>query len=116
MGGKVRLGKGFSISYAGLWEIEKYTGYEENSFFRHSFRPKQKFYPREGIKIEEQFFYKPTYKFDSYLIENVFSIYIDTVIPGVSLSIQHNYNLNSNPPAGYKKKDTYVAFGFSLQL
>ena len=116
MGGKVRLGKGLSISYAGLWEIEKYTGYKENSFFRHSFRPKQKLSPMEGVKIEEQFFYKPTYKFDSYLIENIFSIYVDTVIPGVSLSIQYNYNLNSNPPPGYKKEDSYISFGFSLQL
>ena len=112
----MRLGKGFSISYAGLWEIEKYTGYKENSFFRHSFRPKQKLYPIEGVEIEEQFFYKPTYKFDSYLIENILSIYVDTVIPGVSLSIQYNYNQNSNPPAGYNKEDTYISLGFSLQL
>lgn len=116
IGGKLRFGKGFSISYAGLWEIEKYTGYEENSFFRHSFRPKQKLHLMEGIKIEEQFFYKPTSDFDSYLIENIFTIYIDTVIPGVSLSIQQNYNLNSNPPPGYKKEDTYISLGFSLQL
>ena len=116
MGGKVNLGKGFSISYAGLWEMEKYTGYKENSFFRHSFRPKQKLYPMPGVKIEEQLFYKPTYKFDSYLIENILTISVDTVIPGVSLSIQYNYNLNSNPPAVYKKEDTYISLGFSLQL
>ena len=70
----------------------------------------------EGITIEEQLFYKPTYKFDSYLIENIFSIYVDTVIPGVSLNIQYNYNLNSNPPPGYEKEDSYISFGFSLQL
>ena len=94
----------------------KYTGYKENSFFRHSFRPKQKWSPMEGVNIEEQLFYKPTLKFDSYLIQNILSVYIDTVIPGVSLSIQHNYNLNSNPPAGYKKEDTYISIGFSLEL
>ena len=116
VGAKVRIGKGLSISYAGLWEIEKYTGYKENSFFRHSFRPKQKWSPMEGVNIEEQLFYKPTLKFDSYLIQNIMSVYIDTVIPGVSLSIQHNYNLNSNPPAGYKKEDTYISIGFSLEL
>ena len=118
IGGKVRLGpKGFSISYAFLGEYYKYTGYEKGQLLRHSFRPKQKLYPIDGIEIVEEFYYKPENgNFDNYLIENILSISIDTVIPGTAISFQHTYNINSLPPEGYKKEDTFFSVGISVDL
>ena len=118
VGGKVRLGPpGFSISYAFLGEYYKYTGYEQGQLLRHSIRPKQKLYPIEGIEIVEELYYKPENgNFDNYLIENILSISIDTVIPGIAISFQHTYNLNSLPPPGYKKDDTFFSVGISLEL
>ena len=118
IGGKVRLGPpGFSISYAFLGEYYKYTGYEKDQLLRHSIRPKQKLYPVEGIEIVEQLYYKPENgNSENYLIENILTIYVDTVIPGTAITFEHTYNVNSNPPLGYAEEDTFFSVGISVEL
>ena len=118
IGGKVRLGPpGFSISYAFLGEYYKYTGYEKDQLLRHSIRPKQKLYPVEGIEIVEQLYYKPeSGNSENYLIENILTIYVDTVIPGTAITFEHTYNVNSNPPLGYAEEDTFFSVGISVEL
>ena len=72
---------------------------------------------KDGIEIVEEFYYKPENgNFDNYLIENILSISIDTVIPGTAISFQHTYNINSLPPEGYKKEDTFFSVGISVDL
>ena len=118
IGGKVRLGPpGFSISYAFLGEYYKYTGYDEDQLLRHSIRPKLKLYPVEGIEIVEQLYYKPENgNSENYLIENILTIYVDTVIPGTAITFEHTYNVNSNPPLGYAEEDTFFSVGISVEL
>ena len=84
---------------------------------RHSIRPKQKLYPVEGIEIVEQLYYKPENgNSENYLIENILTIYVDTVIPGTAITFEHTYNVNSNPPLGYAEEDTFFSVGISVEL
>ena len=118
LGGKVRLGPpGFSISYAFLGEYYKYTGYDKGQLLRHSIRPKLKLHPVEGIEIVEQLYYKPeSGNSENYLVNNILTISVDTVIPGTEIIFEHTYNINSLPPEGYKKEDTFFSVGISVEL
>ena len=73
-GGKYRFGPYFSVSYAALYEQEKYIDDATATIlYRHSIRPKYKRnFESLGLFVDWQIFYKP--KFDDsnqYLLNNI---------------------------------------------
>lgn len=123
-GAKIGLLKGFSISYAFLFEKESYKSYEisgvdstleenygdnyyvydttystgttDSSFFRHSIRPKYKVKLFDGnVVFDYRFYFKPrTDNFDDYLLEHELKISIVTFYE--ALSVDFNYTNKYN--------------------
>ena len=112
-GGKYRFGPYFSVSYAALYEQEKYTDDATATIlYRHSFRPKYKRnFESLGLFIDWQIFYKP--KFDDsneYLLNNVVILSFQTFHEALTLDISYNYKFNSR----YKLENVIKSYEYSI--
>jgi hypothetical protein len=135
-GAKIGLLKGFSISYAFLFEKESYKSYEisgvdstleeydttystgttDSSFFRHSIRPKYKVKLFDGnVVFDYRFYFKPrTDNFDDYLLEHELKISIVTFYEALSVDFNYTNKYNArydgvsivNPDTGLDYLDT----------
>ena len=97
-GGKYRFGPYFSVSYAALYEQEKYIDDATATIlYRHSIRPKYKRHLEAlGLFIDWKIFYKP--KFDDnkkYLLENDLTLSFKTFHEALTLDISYQYEFNS---------------------
>ena len=94
IGGKIRFGKIFSLSYAYMFEEEEYDSVE--TFSRHSFRPKAKLILADGnFFFDYRAFYKPRVDdIDDFLLENIIVLSILTFYESLSVDItlKHSYN------------------------
>ncbi len=115
-GGKYTLFGGISISYAALWEWEKYRGEVENSFFRHSLRPKYKQQFGDGLTFVWQVYYQPALDWSNYLVNNEATLSLKTLIDKLSVGINYTEKYNSQPLATYRHRDTYYSIGIRLEL
>lgn len=97
LGGKYRLSPFFSISYASLFEQEKYVGEDPGTLYRHSLRPKYKrSFDSTGISIDWQFFYKPRFdNFEKYLLNSILVISFKTFHDALSVNINYQYDFDS---------------------
>ena len=143
VGGKIRFGKIFSLSYAYMFEEEEYDSVE--TFSRHSFRPKVKLVLAEGnFFLDYRAFYKPRVDvFEDYLLENILVLSVKTFYEALSVDITFKHSYNSkyegddkilkpkeewkseyDPDYGdfvaketfYKDTDLSVSIGFSLDF
>ena len=141
VGGKMRLGRMFSVSYAYMYEEEEYDSVEV--FSRHSIRPKIKLVLNEGaLFMDLRTFFKPRVDdMEDYLLENVLVLSIATFYEALSIDVTLSHSFNSkyegdnkvlkpldewesmfDPDYGdYVSKETYykdtdlsVSIGFSL--
>ena len=141
LGGKVRLGKIFSVSYAYMFEEEEYDSIA--TFSRHSIRPKVKLVMADGaFFMDWRSFYKPRVDdTEDYLLENVLVFSIATFYDALSVDITLSHSFVSkyegnkkvlkpleewesvfDPDYGdfvaketyYKDTDMSVSIGFSL--
>lgn len=115
-GGKYTLFGGISISYAALWEWEKYRGEEEKSFFRHSFRPKYKQQFGHALTFVWQVYYQPALDWSNYLVNNEATLSLKTLIDKLSVDLKYKNKYNSQPLASYLRRDTYYSVGITLEL
>ena len=94
IGGKIRFGKIFSLSYAYMFEEEEYDSVE--TFSRHSFRPKIKLVLADGnFLFDYRAFYKPRVDdFEDFLLENIVVLSVMTFYESLSVDItlKHSYN------------------------
>ena len=94
IGGKVRFGKIFSLSYAYMFEEEEYDSVE--TFSRHSLRPKVKLVLVDGnFFFDYRAFYKPRVDdFEDFLLENILVLSITTFFEALSVDVtlKHSYN------------------------
>ena len=94
IGGKIRFGKIFSLSYAYMFEEEEYDSVE--TFSRHSFRPKVKLVLADGnFFFDYRAFYKPRVDdFEDFLLENIVVLSVKTFYEALSVDItlKHSYN------------------------
>ena len=94
IGGKVRFGKIFSLSYAFMFEEEEYDSVE--TFSRHSFRPKVKLVLADGnFFFDYRAFYKPRVDdFEDFLLENIVVLSVMTFYEklSVDITLKHSYN------------------------
>ena len=94
IGGKIRFGKIFSLSYAYMFEEEEYESVE--TFSRHSFRPKVKLILADGnFFFDYRAFYKPRVDdFEDFLLENILVLSVVTFYEALSVDItlKHSYN------------------------
>ena len=94
IGGKIRFGKVFSLSYAYMFEEEEYDTVE--TFARHSFRPKLKLALADGnFFFDYRAFYKPRVDdFEDFLLENIVVLSVLTLYEALSVDItlKHSYN------------------------
>ena len=95
VGGKVRLGKVFSVSYAYMFEEEEYDSVE--TFSRHSIRPKVKLVLADGaFFMDWRAFYKPKVTdTEDFLLENVLVFSIATFYDALSVDITLSHSFNS---------------------
>ena len=112
-GGKYRFGPYFSVSYAALYEQEKYTDDATATIlYRHSIRPKYKRnFESLGLFVDWQIFYKP--KFDDsneYLLNNVVILSFQTFHEALTLDISYNYKFNSR----YKLENVIKSYEYSI--
>ena len=112
-GGKYRFGPYFSVSYAALYEQEKYIDDATATIlYRHSIRPKYKRnFESLGLFIDWQIFYKP--KFDDsneYLLNNVVILSFQTFHEALTLDISYNYKFNSR----YKLENVIKSYEYSI--
>ncbi len=120
-----------SVSYAIMYENEKYTGWPGESFTRHSIRPKFKKKFENGLFFQSQIFYKPTTDNNQYLLDWRNNIAMATKAEWLSITLDYYYQFNSNPAimefyydesnnivpvSYYKKEDTTLAVGISVTL
>ena len=141
VGGKMRVGRMFSVSYAYMFENEEYDSVA--TFSRHSIRPKIKLILADGgFFMDLRTFYKPRVDdFEDFLLENVLVLSIATFYDALSVDITFQHKFNSkyegddkvlkpleewesdfDPDYGdYVSKETYykdtdysVSIGFSL--
>jgi len=115
-GGKYTLFGGISISYAALWEWEKYRGEEEKSFFRHSIRPKYKQKFGDALTFVWQVYYQPALDWSNYLVNNEATLSLKTLIDRLSVDLKYRDKYNSQPLATYQHRDTYYSVGITLEL
>lgn len=97
-GGKYRFGPYFSISYAALFEQEKYTDDSIHTLlYRHSFRPKYKRkFESLGLFMDWQIFYKPRFDdYNKYLLKNILVLSFQTFSDALTLDISYQYKFNS---------------------
>lgn len=98
VGGKYRFGPFFSISYAALYEQEKYTNDTTHTLlYRHSFRPKYKRkFESLGLFMDWQIFYKPRFDDNNkYLLKNILLLSFQTFYDALTLDISYQYEFNS---------------------
>jgi len=95
VGGKMRLGRIFSVSYAYMFEEEEYESIE--TFSRHSIRPKIKLVLADGaFFMDWRAFYKPKVdNTEDYLLENVLVFSIATFYDALSVDITLSHSFNS---------------------
>ena len=95
LGGKMRVGEIFSISYAYMFEEEEYDSVD--TFARHSIRPKVKLVLSDGaFFMDWRAFYKPKVgDTDDYLLENIIVFSIATFYDALSVDITLNHSFNS---------------------
>ena len=121
-GGKYRFGPYFSVSYATLYEQEKYIDDATATIlYRHSIRPKYKRnFESLGLFVDWQIFYKP--KFDDsnqYLLNNILILSFQTFHEALTLDISYQYEFNSRyeleqvvKSYAYAYDDTLVAHDY----
>jgi len=121
-GGKYRFGPYFSVSYAALYEQEKYIDDATATIlYRHSIRPKYKRnFESLGLFVDWQIFYKP--KFDDsnqYLLNNILILSFQTFHEALTLDISYQYEFNSRyeleqvvKSYAYAYDDTLVAHDY----
>ena len=141
VGGKMRVGRIFSVSYAYMFEEEEYDSVA--TFARHSIRPKLKLVLADGaFFMDLRTFYKPRVDdIEDFLLENVLVFSIATFYDALSVDIKLSHSFNSkyegddkvlkpmeewesvfDPDYGdfiaketyYKDTDLSVSIGFSL--
>ena len=121
-GVKYRFGPYFSVSYAALYEQEKYTDDATATIlFRHSIRPKYKrnFEPL-GLFVDWQIFYKPKFDYSNeYLLNNILILSFQTFHEALTLDISYQYEFNSRyeleqvvKSYAYAYDDTLVAHDY----
>jgi hypothetical protein len=122
-GVKYRFGPYFSVSYAALYEQEKYTDDATATIlFRHSIRPKYKrnFEPL-GLFVDWQIFYKPKFDYSNeYLLNNILILSFQTFHEALTLDISYQYEFNSRyeleqvvKSYAYAYDDTLVAHDYN---
>ncbi|MFQ6613045.1 MAG: DUF481 domain-containing protein [Fidelibacterota bacterium] len=133
IGAKYRvLGDLFSISYAFMYENEKYVGWPADTFTRHSLRPKLKAQLTEGVFLQSQLFFKPTVNdLEVYLIDWQNGLSIETKAKWLTVEIQYQYKYNTDPAIKsyelddqgnkinekyYQKEDVMTTIGLSITL
>ena len=141
IGGKMRVGRIFSVSYAYMFEDEEYDSVA--TFSRHSIRPKVKLVLADGaFFMDWRTFYKPRVDdTEDFLLENVLVFSVATFYDALSVDITLSQSYNSkyegndkvlkpmeewesvfDPDYGdfiaqetyYKDTDLSVSIGFSL--
>jgi len=141
VGGKMRVGRIFSVSYAYMFEDEEYDSVA--TFARHSIRPKVKLVLADGaFFMDLRTFYKPRVDdIEDFLLENVLVFSIATFYDALSVDVKLSHSFNSkyegddkvlkpmeewesvfDPDYGdfiaketyYKDTDLSVSIGFSL--
>ncbi len=97
LGGKYRFDPYFSISYAALFEQEKYMGEDPGTLYRHSLRPKYKrSLGSAGMSINWQFFYKPRFdNLEKYLLNNILVLSFKTFHDALTVDINYQYDFDS---------------------
>jgi hypothetical protein len=112
-GVKYRFGPYFSVSYAALYEQEKYTDDATATIlFRHSIRPKYKrnFEPL-GLFVDWQIFYKPKFDYSNeYLLNNILILSFQTFHEALTLDISYNYKYYSR----YKLETVIKSYEYSI--
>ena len=95
IGGKMRVGSMLSVSYAYMYEEEKYDTVAV--FARHSIRPKIKLVLSEGaLFFDLRTFYKPKVDdFDDYLLENIAVLSIATFSDALTIDVTLKHSFNS---------------------
>ena len=95
VGGKMRLGRIFSVSYAYMFEEEEYDSVE--TFSRHSIRPKVKLVLADGaFFMDWRAFFKPRVDDpEDYLLDNVLVFSIATFYDALSVDITLSHSFNS---------------------
>lgn len=112
-GGKYRFGPYFSISYAALYEQEKYTDDSTHTLlYRHSFRPKYKRkFESLGLFMDWQIFYKPRFDdYDKYLLKNILILSFQTFHDALTLDISYQYEFNSK----YELDNVVKSYQYSI--
>lgn len=97
LGGKYRFNQYFSLSYAALFEQEKYIGEDSGTLYRHSLRPKYKrSFGSPGMFIDWQFFYKPRFdNMEKYLLKSILVFSFKTFHDALTLDINYLYEFDS---------------------
>ena len=95
VGGKMRVGRIFSVSYAYMFEEEEYDSVE--TFSRHSIRPKVKLVLADGaFFMDWRAYYKPKVgDTEDYLLQNTIVFSIATFYDALSVDITFNHSFNS---------------------
>ena len=117
LGAKWRFNAFLSLSVAGLFEQELYTGDDVNNFGRLSIRPKYKKTYDSGISVSWIYFYQPAFNdFSNFLLSNSLSVGIKTQVDWLSISISAKDLYNSQPAAGTQKRDVSATLGFTASF
>ncbi|MFQ6678182.1 MAG: hypothetical protein ACE5D0_07635 [Fidelibacterota bacterium] len=97
IGGKYRFGPYFSISYAALFEEEKYINEDPVRLTRHSLRPKYKrSFDSPAVTINWQVYYKPRFdNMDKYLLKSILVLSFKTFKNALTLDINYYYDFDS---------------------
>lgn len=98
LGAKYRFGKYFSVSYAALFEQEKYSNVDTTAtLYRHSLRPKYKRkFENLGMFVDWQVFYKPQINdLEKYLLKSIIEFSFDTFHESLTLNVNYKYDFNS---------------------
>ena len=138
VGGKMRVGRIFSVSYAYMFEDEEYDSVA--TFSRHSIRPKVKLVLADGaFFMDLRTFYKPRVDdTNEYLWENELRISLATLYELLSIDFSFNHSFNSRydendvlkpmdewdydwkndlaKPTYYKSTDYSVSLGLSFSM
>lgn len=117
LGAKWRFNAYLSLSVAGLFEQELYTGEDINNFGRLSIRPKYKKTYDSGISVSWIYFYQPAFNdFSNFLMSNSISVNIKTQVDWLSISATAKHLYNSQPPTGTEKRDVSASLGFTASF
>jgi len=97
IGGKYRFGPYFSISYAALFEEEKYINEGPATLNRHSLRPKYKrTFEAPAMTINWQVYFKPRFdNIEKYLLNSIFVLSFKIFQDQLTLDINYLYDFDS---------------------